>query len=43
MILYLGTKLKKQIMLILNTEISRSGTNFSQMSKNNALQGQVLY
>ena len=34
MILYLGTKLKKQILLILNTEISRPGPNFQKMSKN---------
>ena len=40
MILYLGTKLKKQILLILNTKISRPGPNFE---KNDQKQGQVLY
>ena len=35
MILYLGTKLKKQILLILNTKISRPGPNFEKkMTKN---------
>jgi len=34
MILYLGTKLKKQILLILNTKISRPGPNLKKMTKN---------
>ena len=34
MILYLGTKLKKQILLILNTKISSQGTNLRKMTKN---------
>ena len=34
MILYLGTKLKKQILLILNTKISRPGPKFKKKTKN---------